>query len=100
MKLETFGVMSCDDAIKLLQNIKKKNKKCNVSITSFDFDKNEENRKVASPDKVCVLVENSNTIIINTDEFFPHMQLYSRHQIPENIVREGVMHDVLLRIVS
>lgn len=100
MNLETFGAMSCDDAIKLLQELKKKNNGCKVVVTSFDFDKNKEDRKVASPDKVCVLVKNSNTVIINTDEFFPHMQLYSKHQIPENIVREGIMHDILLRIVS
>lgn len=100
MELETYEVMNCDEAIRLLQRLKKKNKNCKVIVTSFDFDKNEEHRKEATPEKVCVMVKNSDTVIINTDEFFPHMQLYSRHQIPENIVREGIMHDVLLRIVS
>ncbi len=98
MSLETYEVMSCDDAIKLLQELKKKNKDCKVVVTSFDFDKNEEHRRVATPDKVCVLVKKSNTVILNADDFLPHMQLYSKNQIPENIVREGIMHDVLLRI--
>ena len=100
MELETFEVMSCDDAIKLLQDLKKKDKGCKVVVTSFDFDKNEEHRRVASPDRVCVLVRNSNTVVFNSDEFLPHMQLYSKNQVAENIVREGIMHDVLLRVVS
>ena len=69
-------------------------------VTSFDFETNETKCRSTSPERVCVLVQNSNTVIMNGDDFLPHMQLYSRSQIPENIVREGIMHDVLLRIVS
>lgn len=96
MDLETYEVMSCDDAIRLLQGLKKKNKDCKVIVTSFDFDNDKELRKIFTPDRVCVLVENSNTVIINKDEFLPHMQLFSRKQFPENIIRKGTMHDVLL----
>ena len=96
----TFEIMTCDEAIKVLQRMKKQNKKCKVAVTSFDFDNDETKCRAASPDGVCVLVRNSNTVIMNGDDFFPHMQLYSRKQIPEDIVREGIMHDVLLRIVS
>ena len=96
MSLETFEIMSCDDAIKLLQELKKKNNDCKVVVTSFDFDKNEEKRRIATPDKVCVLVKKSNTVIFNADEFLPHMQLYSKNQVAENIVKEGIMHDVML----
>lgn len=100
MELETFEIMSCDDAIKLLQNLKKKNKDCKVIVTSFDFNNNKEWKKISTPDRVCVLVKNSNTIILNRDDFLPHMQLYTKNQVTENIVRDGIMHDVLLRVVS
>ena len=100
MKCETFEIMTYDEAIKLLQDLKKKNKDCKIIVTSFDFDNNEEHRRVASPDRVCVLVRNSNTVVFNSDEFLPHMQLYSKSQVAENIVREGVMHDILLGIIS
>lgn len=96
MNLETFEIISCDDAIRLLQDLKKKKKDCKVIITSFDFNNNEEKRNLANPDIVCVLVKKSNTIILNRDEFLPHMQLYSNRQVAENIVREGIMHDVML----
>lgn len=98
--METFEIMTCDEAIKVLQKMKKQNKNCKVAVTSFDFETNETKFRAASPDGVCILVKNSNTIIMNDDDFFPHMQLYSRSQIPESIVREGIMHDVLLKIVS
>ena len=100
MKFETFEEMSCDEAIVLLQNLKKENKDCKVVITSFDFDKNEEHRNISTPDRACILVKRSSTVILNNDSILPHMQLYSKRQIAENIVREGMMHDVLLRIVS
>lgn len=96
----TFEVMTCDEAIEVLRKMKKNNKNCKVAVTSFDFEANETKCMSTSPERVCVLVQNSNTVIMNGDDFLPHMQLYSRSQIPENIVREGIMHDVLLRIVS
>ena len=96
--METYEVMSCDDAIKLLEKMKKKNKDCKVVVTAFDFRNGTSNYGTASPDGVCVMVKKSNTVILNRDDFIPHMQLFSIKQIPENIVREGIMHDVLLRI--
>ena len=96
--METFEIMSCDDAIALLQRIKKQNKDCRIVVTSFDFSNGNTQCKSETPDKVCILIENSNTVILNRDDFIPHMQLYSRHQIPQDIIREGIMHDVLLRI--
>ena len=96
--METFEIMTCDEAIKMLQRIKRQNRDCKVAVTSLNFDTDETKFKIVSPDGVCVLVQNSNTVIMNGDDFFPHIQLYSRKQIPEDIVREGIMHDVLLRI--
>lgn len=96
--METFEIMTCDEAIKMLQRIKKQNKDCKVVVTSFDFDNGKSKWRSATPDRVCILVKKSNTVIINRDDFIPHLQLYSKTQIPENIVREGIMHDVFLRI--
>lgn len=93
---ETYETNSYDEAIAVLQKLKASGVECNITIYTFDFDKNLESRKVTTPEGVCVLVKKSKTIIVNGDPIVPHMQLFSVIQNPENIVRRGIMHDVLL----
>lgn len=93
---ETYEAKSYDEAIAFLQKLKASGAECNITIYTFDFDKNLESHKVTTPEGVCILVEKSKTIIMNNDSFVPHMQLFSMVQSPENIVRKGIMHDVLL----
>ena len=35
--------------------------------------------------------------IMNEDEYIPHMQLFNTEQDIENIIKRGIMHDILLR---
>ena len=43
------------------------------------------------------LSEFDNTIIINEDEYIPHIELYSMIQNDlENIIKRGVMHDIII----
>ena len=95
-RTETYKVENYDEAIAILQRVKESGAKCNITIYTFDFDKNLESHKVTTPESVCILVEKSKTIIMNNDSYVPHMQLFSMVQSPENIVRKGIMHDVLL----
>lgn len=86
-----------DSAIKSLQNLKKDGKKRTIIISTIDFDNDEESRKEATPDEGCVLVRKSKTIIINEDEYIPHMELYSMVQNDlENIIPKGIMHDIII----
>ena len=85
-----------DSAIKSLQDLKKDGKKRTIIISTIDFDTDEESRKEATPDEGCVLVRKSKTIIINEDEYIPHMELYSMVQNDlKNIIKKGVMHDII-----
>ena len=86
-----------DSAIKSLQNLKKDGKKRTIIISTIDFDNDEESRKEATPDEGCVLVRKSKTIIINEDEYIPHIELYSMVQNDlENIIPKGIMHDIII----
>ena len=86
-----------DSAIKSLQNLKKDGKKRTIIISTIDFDNDEESRKEATTDEGCVLVRKSKTIIINEDEYIPHMELYSMVQNDlENIIPKGIMHDIII----
>lgn len=86
-----------DGAIKSLQDLKKDGKNGTIIICTIDFDHDEESRKIATPDEGCVLVRKSKTIIINEDEYIPHMELYSMAQNDlENIIPKGVMHDIII----
>ena len=86
-----------DSAIKSLQDLKKDGKKRTIIISTIDFDTDEESRKEATPDEGYVLVGKSKTIIINEDEYIPHMELYSMVQNDlENIIKRGVMHDIII----
>lgn len=87
-----------DSAIKELEDLKKDGKNRNVVICTIDFDNDEESRKIATPEEGCVLVKKSKTIIINEDEYIPHMELYSivQHDL-ENILKKGTMHDIIIK---
>ena len=94
--MESYMYLDVDKAIETLQNLKKKNKKCKVIICTTDYDNNiEGDTKIATPDEGCVLVRKSKTIIINEDTFIPHMQLFSKQQNIENIIKEGIVHDII-----
>ncbi|MSA02209.1 hypothetical protein GKG47_09175 [Lactonifactor sp. BIOML-A3] len=95
----TFEYYDVDQAIKILQKIKKsdkKGKKRRIIISTIDFDKEIEVRKTATPDEGCVLVKNAKTIVFNDDQFIPHMELYSILQDIDDIRRCGIMHDIIL----
>ena len=61
---ETYKVESYDEAIAVLQRLKESGAKCNITIYTFDFDRNLESHKITTPESVCILVEKSKTIII------------------------------------
>lgn len=85
-----------DSAIKALQALKKDGKDGRILICTIDFDNDKESRKVTTSDEGCVLVRKSKTIIINEDEYIPHMELYSVVQNDlKNRTREGIMHDII-----
>lgn len=88
-----------DKAIKILKKMKKENKsgkKRRIVICTFNFDEDTETRKVASPEEGCLLVKKAETIILDDDVYFPHMELYSIFQDIHDIRRKGVMHDIIL----
>lgn len=85
-----------DSAIKGLQDLKKDGKNATIIICTVDFDNDEESREMTIPDKGCILVKKSKTIIINEDEYIPHIELYSVVQNDlENIIKRGIMHDII-----
>ena len=85
-----------DSAIKDLEELKKDGKNVTIVICTVDFDQDVESRKVATPDEGCVLVRKSKTIIINEDEYIPHMELYSIVQNDlEHMISKGIMHDII-----
>lgn len=93
--MSSYKFTDVDSAIQKLQELKKENKNKAIVIYTIDFDKDEESRKTATPDEGCILVRKSKTVIINEDEFIPHMELYSTKQNDlENIIRRGIMHDI------
>lgn len=96
MNATSFEFSDLDAAIELLQKLKKVNKNSKIVISTIDFDKDEESRKVATPDEGCILVRKSKTIVINEDTFIPHIELYSSKQNDiENIIKKGIMHDII-----
>lgn len=97
MKTEAYDYSTIDEAIERLQKLKTEGKNPkNVVILTMDFDNNTSSKKIASPDDGCLLVKNSKTIIMNEDEYIPHMQLFNTEQNIKNIIRRGIMHDILL----
>lgn len=97
MTMESYTFMDCDQAIKELEKLKKKNKNCKVLICTVDFDNDRSEERIASPEEGCKLIQKSETIIFNNDKYVRHMQLFSKKQESiENLLREGIMHDILL----
>ena len=98
MKTETYDYSTIDEAIERLQQLKAEGKNPkNVVILTMDFDNNTSSKKIVTPDDGCLLVRKSKTIIMNEDEYIPHMQLFNTEQDIQNIIRRGIMHDILLR---
>lgn len=97
MKTEAYDYSTIGEAIERLQKLKTEGKNPkNVVILTMDFDNNTSSKKIASPDDGCLLVKKSKTIIMNEDEYIPHMQLFNTEQNIKNIIRRGIMHDILL----
>lgn len=97
MKTEAYDYSTIDEAIERLQKLKAEGKNPkNVVILTMDFDNNTSSKKIATPDDGCLLVKKSKTIIMNEDEYIPHMQLFNTEQNIKNIIKRGIMHDILL----
>lgn len=97
--MESYRFGSYDEAIEMLQRLKRKGKNSKVLVFTFDYDeKNTPLKKtVATPDYGCALVRKSKTIIINEDEYIPHVQLFSEKQNDlDNIICKGIMHDIIV----
>lgn len=87
-----------DSAIKELEDLKRDGKNVTIVICTVDFDQDVESRKITTPDEGCVLVRKSKTIVINEDEYIPHMELYSIVQNDlEHMIRKGIMHDIIFQ---
>lgn len=97
MKTETYDYTSIDEAIERLQKLKAEGKNPkNVLILTMDFDNNTSSKKITTPDEGCVLIGKSKTIIMNEDTYLPHMQLFNTEQDIKNIIKKGIMHDIIL----
>lgn len=97
MKTETYDYTSIDDAIARLQKLKEEGRNPkNIVIFTMDFDNNTSSKKIATPDDGCLLVKKSRTIIMNEDEYIPHMQLFNTEQDIQNIIKKGIMHDIFI----
>ena len=94
--MEAFTYIDCDEAIKKLEQLKKKNKNCKVLICTVDFDNDKSESKIGTPEEGCVLIRKSKTVIYNEDTFIPHIQLFSKEQNIENIISQGIMHDIMV----
>lgn len=94
--MESYRFGNIDEAIEMLQSLKKQGKNKKVVVFTVDFDANLQNKKIATPEEGCMLVKKSNTIIINEDTYISHMQLFSIKQDNiKNIIKEGIMHDLI-----
>lgn len=94
--MESYRFGNYDEAINMLQSLKKQKPSKKHMVFTIDFENDIESEKTITPDEGCVLVRKSKTIIINEDVFMPHMQLFSTQQTDiENIIKEGIMHDII-----
>lgn len=95
-QMESYRFSSCDEAIEMLQKLKKQGKNDKIIVFTIDFDNDTESKDVATLDEGYTLVKKSETIIINEDLYTPHMQLFSKIQLDiKNIRKEGIMHDIV-----
>lgn len=96
--MESYRFGDYDEAIKMLQKLKKQGKKNKQLVFTIDFDNDMESKKAITPDEGCLLVRKSKTIVINEDFYLNHMQLFSTVQTDiENLRREGIMHDIIFK---
>lgn len=94
--MESYEFNNYDDAINMLQKMKKNGKNKKSIVFTIDFDNDTESKSSITFDEGCVLVKKSKAIIINEDVYIPHMQLFSTSQTDiGNIIREGIMHDII-----
>lgn len=94
--MESYKFSNYDDAINMLQQMKKQGKNKKSVVFTIDFDNNTESKSSITLDEGCTLVKKSKTIIINEDVYIPHMQLFSTVQTNINCIkREGIMHDII-----
>lgn len=94
--MESYKFSNYDDAITMLQRMKKQGKNKKPIVFTIDFDNDTESKSSITFDEGYMLVKKSKTIIINEDVYIPHMQLFSTIQTDiKNIRREGIMHDII-----
>lgn len=94
--MESYKFSSYDDAIKMLQKMKKQGKNKKSIVFTIDFDNDTESKSAITLDEGCTLVKKSKTIVINEDVYIPHMQLFSNVQTDiSSIRRVGIMHDII-----
>lgn len=94
--MESYRFGNIDEAIEMLQSLKKQGKNKKIVVFTIDFDSDLQNKKITTPEEGCRLVMKSKTIIINEDTYVSHMQLFSTKQDNiKNIIKEGIMHDLI-----
>lgn len=94
--MESYKFSNYDDAINMLQKMKKNGKSKKPIVFTIDFDNDTESKSSITFDEGCILVKKSKAIIINEDVYIPHMQLFSAFQTDiSSIRREGIMHDII-----
>lgn len=94
--MESYKFSNYDDAINMLQRMKKQGKNKKSVVFTIDFDNDTEFKSSITLEEGCALVKKSKTIIINEDVYIPHMQLFSTAQTDiGSIKKEGIMHDII-----
>lgn len=94
--MESYKFSNYDDAIDMLQQMKKQGKSKKSVVFTIDFDNDTEFKSSITLDEGCTLVKKSKTIIINEDVYIPHMQLFSTVQTDiSSIKKEGIIHDII-----
>lgn len=93
--MELYKFISYDKAIERLQNLESDDK---ILLYTIDFDNNIESQKVTTVDEGRLLIKKSRSIIINEDQYMPHIQLFSTIQRDiKNIIKKGTMHDLIYK---
>lgn len=94
--MESYKFSNYDDAINMLQRMKKQGKNKKSVVFTINFDNDTEFKSSITLDEGCTLVRKSKTIVINEDVYIPHMQLFSTVQTDiHNIEKRGIMHDII-----
>lgn len=96
MRTTAFGLVELEYATKIISELKTENSDKKVVVCTVDFNKNKEERHLCAIDDCVKLIKKAKAAIVEHDEFFGHLQLYSTSQNDvENIVRSGVMYDII-----